>query len=97
MTNASAYFTNIDLAGEEVAELDAEVDVGVEPLLVGQLDVAADRQAAALLAAAVGRLHDPRAAAGDDGVAGLGEHPADLRAMRVVAGRSGSSAPTRTR
>ena len=32
------------LAGEEVAELDAEVDVRVEALLVGQLDVAADRQ-----------------------------------------------------
>ena len=30
ITNASAYFTNIDLAREEVAELDAEVDVRVE-------------------------------------------------------------------
>ena len=40
-----------DLAHEEVAELDAEVDVRVEPLLVGQLDVAADRQSPALAAA----------------------------------------------
>ena len=65
------------LAGEEVAELDAEVDVRVEALLVGQLDVAADRQPAALLAAAVGRLHHARAAAGDDRVAGLGEPRAE--------------------
>jgi hypothetical protein len=32
-----------DLAGEEVPELDPEVDVAVEPLLPRQLDVAADR------------------------------------------------------
>ena len=50
-----------DLAGEEVAELDAEVDVRVERLLVWQLDVAADRQAAALATAPVGRLHRARA------------------------------------
>jgi hypothetical protein len=42
MTNASAYFTNMRLAREEVAELDAEVDVRVDALLVRQLDVAAD-------------------------------------------------------
>ena len=45
-----------------------EVDVRVEPLLHRQLDVAADRQAAALLRAAVGGGHDPGPAARDDGV-----------------------------
>ena len=80
-----------DLAGEEVAELDAEVDVRVEALLLRQLDVAADRQAAALLAAAVGGFHDPRAAAGDDRVAGLrpasarGRGPARSRVARLDA------------
>ena len=53
-------------------------------LLVGQLDVAADREAAALLAAAVRGLHDARAAAGDDRVA----------LPRRAAGRS--RAPTRS-
>ena len=55
-----------DLAHEEVAELHAEVDVLVQALLEGQLDVAADGDAARLLRPAVGGLHDARAAAGDD-------------------------------
>src|ERR1700747_2125637 len=50
------------LADEEVAELDAEVDVLVQRLLVGKLDVAADRESAGLVAAAVDGLHDPGAA-----------------------------------
>ena len=50
-----------------MAELDPHLHVVVERLLVGQLDVAADRQPAGLLAPAVDRLHDPRAAARDDG------------------------------
>ena len=77
MTNAVGVLDEHHLAGEEVAELDAEVDVRVEALLVRQLDVAADRQAAALPAAAVGRLHRARPAAGDDRVAGLGQPAAD--------------------
>src|SRR2546430_8022778 len=46
------------LADEEVAKLDAQVDVAVQGLFVGQLDVAADRQTADLVAAAVDGLHD---------------------------------------
>src|SRR5205809_6281779 len=64
---AASVFDEHVLADEEVAELDAEGDVVVELLLVGQLDVAADRQPAGLLAPAVDGFHDPRAAAGDDG------------------------------
>ena len=89
MTNAVRVLHEHRLAGEEVAELDAEVDVGVERLLVRQLDVAADREPAALLAAAVGRLHRARAAAGDDRVAGLGELATDARAPARSSGRPG--------
>jgi hypothetical protein len=55
-----------DLVREEVAEAQADVHVRVELLLVRQLDVAADRQRADVARAAVGRLHDPGATAGDD-------------------------------
>jgi len=53
MAKASAYFTNIVFRGEEVAELDAQIDVGIHRLLVRQLDVAADREPARLVAAPV--------------------------------------------
>ena len=66
------------LASVEVLERELSVEVGVRVLFVLELDVEADRQAAGLLAAPVRRLHDPRAAPGDDGEAGLGEAPADL-------------------
>ena len=95
MTNASAYFTNIVLRAKKYLNSIAEVDVGVEALLVGQLDVAADRQPAALAAAAVRRLHDPRAAAGDDREARLGEAPGDPPG-ELVLGRAGRQrAPSR--
>src|SRR5256886_9876454 len=54
------------LADEEVAELDAQIDVAVQGLFVGQLDVAADRQPADLMAAAVDGLHDSWPTTGDD-------------------------------
>ena len=54
------------LADEEVAELDAQIDVAVQGLFVGQLDVAADRQTADLMAAAVDGLHDSWPTTGDD-------------------------------
>ena len=82
------------LAGEEVAELDPEVDVRVHALLVRQLDVAADGQAARLVTAAVGGLHRARSAAGDDRVARLGQAAADRAGQlvdRVVRRRSGPS------
>ena len=75
------------LAHEEVAEGDVEVEVGVAGLLVRQLDGAADRVAAGFLAAAVGRFHDARAAAGDDREAGRrepGAEPAGIRVGGVV-------------
>src|SRR5206468_5358419 len=61
------------LAYEEVAELDAEVDVLVQRLLVRQLDVAAHGQPAHLVASAVDGLHDPGPATGDDGEAAIGQ------------------------
>src|SRR5712691_4431046 len=72
------------LADEEVAELDAEVDVAVQRLLVRKLDVAANRQPARIVAALVDRLHDPWPAAGDDRKAAIGERAADLLAGLVV-------------
>ena len=56
----------------------SEVDVVVHPLLVRQLDPEADREPAALAAAAVRRLHHARPAARDDGPARLGEQPRRL-------------------
>ena len=47
------------LAGEEVVEGQADVDVGVHALLVGEQDVEPDRGRAGLLGAAVGGLHRP--------------------------------------
>src|SRR5207245_11800872 len=61
------------LADEEVAELDAEVDVFVHGLLMRQLDVAAHRKPARFVAAAVDGLHEPGAAAGDHRKAAPGE------------------------
>src|SRR6185437_3042363 len=52
------------LADEEIAELDAEVDVTVQRLLVRQLDVATDGKTARLVAPAVDGLHDSRPAPG---------------------------------
>ena len=88
------------LAHEEVAELHAEVDVLVQLLLAGELDVAADRQAACLMAAAVDRLHHPGATAGDDReataregcpkvAAGLVDGLVRFRARRAEDGYSG--------
>ncbi len=80
------------LADEEVAEVDADVDVGVQALLERQLDPEPDRGALGLDAPAVGSLHDTRPAAGDDGVPGLRELGAELPrelVLGVVARRAG--------
>ena len=66
------------LPDEEVAEVHQRIDVRVGALLEGQLDVAADRAAAAELGALVRRLHDARAGAGDDREARLGEQARDV-------------------
>ena len=71
------------LAGEEVAEVDAEVDELVEPGLEGQLDAEPDRRAAGLEGPPVRGLHGAGAAAGDDGVAGLDQRRADPDAELV--------------
>ncbi len=65
------------LAGEEVVELDRDVDIWVEVLLVRQLDVAADRHAAGLVGPAVGGLHRARATARHDREPGVRELAAD--------------------
>ena len=80
------------LAREEVTELHTEVHVRVQPLLMSQLDVAPDGHAATLAAASIGGLHRAGTAAGDDGITGLREFPADgprLLVDRVVPGRPG--------
>ena len=53
-----------DLACVEVVEREVDVEVLVRRLLVRQLDVEADREAAAFLRAAVRRLHHTAASAG---------------------------------
>ena len=74
-----------DLPHEEVAELHAQVDVLVQALLEGQLDVGADGQAAALLRAAVRRLHDPRPAAREDREALFGQRRGQSTGRPVIA------------
>src|SRR5258706_1956361 len=72
------------LAHEEVPELDTEVDVRIELLLARELDVAAHRKAAGLVAAAVDRLHHPRPTAGDDREASPRKGGTEGSAQRVV-------------
>jgi hypothetical protein len=57
-----AIFHQQSLADEEVVHRHATVEVVVRLLLEGKLDVAADRAAARLLCAAIGRFHDARPA-----------------------------------
>ena len=57
---ALARLHEADLARVEVRERVRDVEVGVRPLLVRQLDVEADREPAAFLRAAVRRLHHAR-------------------------------------
>src|SRR5262249_30578619 len=71
------------LSHKEVPELDTNLDVVVQRLLVGQLDVASNREAAGLHAAAVEGLHHARTAAGYDGYAAPGQSRTDLPAPLV--------------
>ena len=71
------------LADEEVVELDSQVDVLVEGLLEGQLDVAPDRKPPSFAGAAVGRLHDAGSASGDDGEAAPGQQRAQPSRLGV--------------
>ena len=61
-----------DLAHEEVVAGDPAVHVRVRILLVRELDVAADREAAGVARAAVGGFHQAGTAAGHDGEAHAG-------------------------
>jgi hypothetical protein len=75
-------------------ELEPEADELVHALLEGQLDVEPDRVGVRLAGAAVGGLHDPRAAARDDREPGLAEHPggfAGERVLPVVSWRAGGA------
>jgi hypothetical protein len=72
------------LANEEMLHLDELVQVRVRFLLLGEVDVAAYAQAAGLLGAPIRRLHDARAAAGHDRIAGVGERRAQVTGHAVV-------------
>src|SRR6187397_662840 len=63
------------LARVEVLEQDADVEILVLRLEVGKLDAEAHGNAAAVARTAVRRLHDARAAAGDDGEPLLRQEP----------------------
>ena len=84
------------LAGEEVLEVQRDVEVGVRLLLVRELDVAADRQRPGFARASVGRLHQARAAAGDDREAGVAERGAERARQLVVGVARAACAPSRT-
>src|SRR5216683_3511228 len=81
---AARVFDEHVLAHEEVSELDPEVDIRIELLLARQLDVAAHRKAAGLVAASVDRLHHARPAAGDDRKAAPGKGGTEGSTHRVV-------------
>src|SRR2546430_5446006 len=81
---AACVFHEHVLAHEEVAKLDAEVDIFVQRLFVGKLDVATDRQPARLVASAVDRFHDPGTAAGDHRKTAVRQGRAELSARDVV-------------
>ena len=72
------------LADEEIAELDAQVDVPVHRLLVRQLDVASNGQTTCFVATAVDGLHDSGAAARDYRKAAVCERNAELATGLVV-------------
>src|SRR3989440_4422722 len=72
------------LADEKVTEVDGAFDVGIEPLLERQLDVATDGQAVSLLGPAVRGLHDPGAAPRDDREPFLREHAPGFHGLLVV-------------
>ena len=65
------------LAGEEIAEVDAEPDVRIEPLLVGKFDAETHGCATRLAGPLVAGLHDAGPATGDDGEPTLREVPGD--------------------
>src|ERR1035438_8653243 len=72
------------LADEEVPELQADLDIVIQPHLHGQLDAQAHRDTTNLRRALVGRFHDPGASPGDHGVAGLGERRRDALGQLIV-------------
>ena len=84
------------LARVEVVERVLDVEVRVRALLVRQLDVEPDREAAALLRAAVRALHHAAAAAGDHRPAVLAEPPADRAGVLVGLASLRRRAPSRT-
>src|ERR1041385_801551 len=87
------------LADEEEPEEDAAPHPGVGALLVGELDVDADREPAPLHRALVGGLHDARSAAGDDGESLAGEEPRGFGGLGIerVLGRGPGGADERHR
>src|SRR5918999_2405376 len=73
-----------DLAGEEVVELERDVELPVEVLLERQLDAKPNRQRAGVARAAVGGLHHTGPAAGDDGHARRAHQPRRLARQGVL-------------
>src|SRR5256885_14772011 len=72
------------LPHEEVAEVDERIDVRIRSLLEGQLDVAADRAAAAELRAPIRRFHYAGARARDDRESFEREQSPDFLRGRVL-------------
>ena len=64
--NAYEYLNSNTFADEEVVAGDPAVEVRIRILFERQLDVAADREAADVTRAAIGRFHEAGPAAGHD-------------------------------
>src|SRR5690348_13152320 len=73
-----------DLAAEEVVKADRAAHKGIDALLMGQLDIDADRIAASVPRAVVSRLHDTRAAACHDSVTLLSKTPPQLVGLLTI-------------
>ena len=82
------------LARKEVPEQQGDVLVCVAELLARQLDVETHRGGATEVGAAIGSLHDSRAAARNHGESGVRKQPGRLLGKRVIrmAGRNARAA-----
>src|SRR5207249_9873722 len=75
---AFGIFHEHGLAAEEITEVDADADIGIDILFPGKLDIAANRQTADVVGSPVRCLHDAGSAAGNDREARLSEPFAEV-------------------
>ena len=84
-----AVFDKADLARKKVMKMDRHIGVSIALLFVWQFNVQAHRFALDGRGAAIGRFHDARPAAGDDGEIMLRQILRELDRRLVIPGFSG--------